>query len=303
MSFNYFLCGKLLGDGCITKQKNRKPRFQFMHRVEDIGWSSHCYGELKNYIPINPPAYRKVTDKRLKKGFSESYIVQSKTDAIITKLYETWYPEGKKKLPLQWVQHYLDERALAWWYQDDGHLKIVNGTANKIILSTDSFSADENEFLMRLFWNNWNLKFKIDGQNRLILYDQFQIIYFLHLIAPWMHKSMIRKMISSLPLRTVAKRTTIYLPTSYRLEKPTSEINEKLSALSSLYKDPFTRTVCPNHIFHTLQPFIQKQVKVNGYQIVIEQQHRTVLAKIRQQTGLTVSQLVEYCFMVFNLSN
>ncbi|MCM3636856.1 endonuclease [Sporosarcina luteola] len=296
MSFNNFLCGKLLGDGCITKQEKRKPRFQFMHRAEDLGWSVHCYEELKNYIPINPPAYRKIADKRLKKGFSESFVVQSKTDEIITKLYKIWYPEGKKKLPLQWVQQYLDERALAWWYQDDGHLKIVNGTANKIILSTDSFSKHDNEFLMQILWDKWKLKFKIDGQNRLILYDQFQIIYILHLISPWMHESMDRKSLPSNPLRTIAKRTTIYLPTSYRMAKPTAEINEKLSALSSLYKDPFTHTVCPDHIFHTFKSIMQQQEKVNSYQIVIEQQHRVDLAKIRQQTGLTISQLAEYCF-------
>lgn len=96
-----------------------------MHRVEDLGWSLYCYGELKNYIPLTPPAYKIVADKRLKKGFSESHVVQSKTDEIITELYNIWDPEGKKKLPLQWIQQYLDERALAWWYQDDGHLKTV----------------------------------------------------------------------------------------------------------------------------------------------------------------------------------
>ncbi|MCG7344359.1 endonuclease [Sporosarcina sp. ACRSL] len=296
MSFNQFICGKLLGDGCITKQDKRKPRFQFMHRVEDFGWSLYCYEELKDEIPLNPPVYRKVADKRLKKGFSESYVVQSKTNLIITELHEIWYPEGKKKLPIRWVQQYLDERALAWWYQDDGHLKMVNGVASKIILSTDSFSSEENEFLMQLLWDNWRLKFSIDGQNRLILYDQFQIIYFVHLISPWIHESMDRKILPTQPLRTIAKRTSIYLPTTYKIEKPTVEINMKLSTLSSLYKDPFTRTVCLDHIFHTFHPLIRKQEKTIGYQIVIEQQHRTDLAKIRQQTGLTVSQLADYCF-------
>lgn len=40
-NFYHFICGKLLGDGCITKQEGRKPRFQFMHRPEDLGWVEH----------------------------------------------------------------------------------------------------------------------------------------------------------------------------------------------------------------------------------------------------------------------
>jgi len=43
------ICGKLLGDDCITKQQRRKSRFQSMHR--------------------------KVKDLRLKKKFYEIYVV------------------------------------------------------------------------------------------------------------------------------------------------------------------------------------------------------------------------------------
>ena len=97
-AFHHFICGKLLGDGCITKQTGRKPRFQFKHRVEDFEWTNHCYEILKSYLPLNPPVYRKVMDLRLKKGFSESYVVQSKISPIITSIYEKWYPKGQKKL-------------------------------------------------------------------------------------------------------------------------------------------------------------------------------------------------------------
>ncbi|MFJ7932832.1 hypothetical protein [Sporosarcina sp. NPDC096371] len=64
--FQNFICGKLLGNGGITKQEGRKPRFQFMHRVEDYGWTEHCNEQLKGKIPLNPPTYRKVKDPRLR---------------------------------------------------------------------------------------------------------------------------------------------------------------------------------------------------------------------------------------------
>ena len=37
-SFKAKITGKLLGDGCITKQKGRKPRFQFIHTARDYSW-------------------------------------------------------------------------------------------------------------------------------------------------------------------------------------------------------------------------------------------------------------------------
>lgn len=61
-----YFCGELLGDGSITKQKRRKPQFQFVHRVEDLEWANHCYKLLKNHIPLTPPTYRKLTHSRLK---------------------------------------------------------------------------------------------------------------------------------------------------------------------------------------------------------------------------------------------
>lgn len=296
MYFMNYMCGKLLGEGCMTKQDRRKPRFQFMHRTEDFGWAYHCYEQLVNDIPVNRPAYRKVVDKRLSKGFSESYVVQSKTDELITSLYKIWYPHGKKRLPKQWIHQHMDERSLAWWYQDDGHLKLVNGVMHKIILSTDSFTVEENEFLKCLLWNKWKLNFRTDAQNRLILYDKFQIHYFLHLISPWLHESMNRKSLVIQPLQPIATRTTIYLPSIYRIKKPTAEINEKLNSLVTLFIDSTTNTVCTNHIFHTFLQLRSEPKDMNNYQIVIREAHRLNLARIRQQTGLTISELVEYCF-------
>ncbi|WP_438296403.1 endonuclease [Sporosarcina sp. FA15] len=295
--FHNFICGKLLGDGCITKQDGRKPRFQFMHRTEDVGWAEYCYDHLKNFIPLSPPTYRKVMDLRIKKGYSESYIVQSRTDEVITNLYKQWYPNGRKVLPFDYIEKHLDERALAWWYQDDGHLKIVNGTVNKIILSTDSFSNQENNRLIQLILERFNLRFVIDGQNRILLYDQFQIIYFLHLVSPWLDESMNRKALPVQSLRPIAKRTTIYLPTKFKLLKPTTEINEKLDKLHTLLDDS-KKELCIHNIFLIFNPLLANRGDVKGYQIIINENHRYTLASIRQRTGLTISQLTKYCFNI-----
>lgn len=295
--FYHFICGKLLGDGSMTKQGSRKARFQFMHRAEDYEWTNYCYESLKPFLPLNPPVYKKINDSRLKKGYSESFFVQSKTSPVISELYEQWYPNGKKKLPFNFLEQYLNKQALAWWYQDDGHLKIVNNVAQKIILSTDSFSEDENTWLLHCLFRKFHLRFHRDGQNRLILYDQFQIFYFLHLISPWLHESMNRKALAAQPIKAIAKRTSIYLPEKIKLINPTYEINEQLHKLNTILTDE-TGSIWNEFIFDTFNTFRSTKQPMKSYQIIIEENHRYTLAKIRQQTGLTVSKLVEYCFSV-----
>lgn len=231
---------------------NRQPSFQFIHRTEDLGWSAYCYTQLKDFLPLSSPAYKKNIDPRLKKGYSESYVVQSRTHTRINVMYEEWYPAGKKVIPFHFLNRYLNEEALAWWYLDDGHLKVVNGKMSKIILSKESFSADENVGLINLLYDKFRLHFVVDGQNRLILYDQFQIMYFLRLVSPWLQDSMSRKAAVELPLRPIAKPTTVYLPSSVQLTKPTVEINDKLTRLHSfLYPDE--KIVCHHTLFNLLR--------------------------------------------------
>lgn len=54
-SFKAQMIGKLLGDGCITKQKVRQPRFRFIHMYSDYPYSKFCYNHLTESIPLNSP--------------------------------------------------------------------------------------------------------------------------------------------------------------------------------------------------------------------------------------------------------
>ncbi|MCI1592516.1 hypothetical protein [Heyndrickxia oleronia] len=132
----YMLTGKLLGDGCITKQKGRKPRFQFIHSINDIDWCMYCYEQLRHEIPFAPPFYKKIQDIRTEKGYTECYQVQSRTDPTITWLDTLWYSKQKKVIPFEFIDQYLNVEALAWWYQDDGHLS-QKGTIPKKNYSFD----------------------------------------------------------------------------------------------------------------------------------------------------------------------
>ena len=296
-SFFSYICGKLLGDGCITLQPGRKPRFQFIHAASDFEWCNYCYKELSSHIPLNPPKYRKVEDSRISKGFTERYTVQSKTAKMITYLESIWYTNRKKVIPFDYLEKYLDEKALAWWYLDDGHLKIDNGIPKKIILSTDNFTQIENQQLIKFLEQKFSLFFSLDGQNRLVLYDQLQIYYFSRLVDPFLHPSMDRKRIFNklAPSKTSPKRTTIYLPKEFILFKPTNEINGQLNFLPQLHK---VSTDHESYLYHYKKYFLPLRELENTkpYQIAIEQKHWNFLNDIKRLTGLNNSQIVTLCF-------
>ncbi|MEC1770232.1 endonuclease [Schinkia azotoformans] len=295
------ICGKLLGDGCITKQQNRKPRFQFMHTISDYDWCFHCYKQLSPHIPVNPPKYKKAVDHRVSKGYTESYVVQSKTADIITFLHSIWYKERKKVVPFDFLNKYLNEEALAWWYQDDGHLKVDNDIPRKIILSTENFSNDEIEKLIKILEQKYSLYFSQDGQKRLLLYDQLQIYYFYRLIQQHIHPSMKRKMVE-MEQKTEnfsSKRTTIYLPTDISLTQPTFEINQKLNLSSKLLQFVENQEQYISLYKNYLLRF-KNQETTKPYQIIIEEKHWAYINDIQKLTGLNNSQIVTLCFWVFN---
>jgi len=131
-----------------------------------------------NYIQISPPTFERIIDSRATKGYRERYTVQSSPCQIITDLYEIWHPYENRHIPFEFLQKHFTSESLAWWYQDAGHLKKHENTLKKIVLSTSSFSIEENHRLIHLLNKKFSLQFSLDAQNRLLLYDQLQINFF-----------------------------------------------------------------------------------------------------------------------------
>ena len=283
--------GKLLGDGSLTIEGNKQPRFRFQHRYEDKEWCHFCYNSLRSCIPINSPKYKKDTDPRLKSGFSESVYVQTKTSPVFTLLKSFWYEGKKKVLPLKILEHTLNAESLAWWYQDDGHLVWKNGIVKKVILSTDNFSTEENKGLIKLLKTLFHIEFSIDGQNRICLYDQPQIMYFLYLVEDYIHPAMSRKLpaliLTNKHIYPLQKRTTIYFP--YKLTKPTRKIKELLSTLNPeiFINDWFSHLFIANRNTFTIR---------FSYQVTLQGDELMKIAKVQQHTGLRLSDIISILF-------
>ena len=282
---------KLLGDGNLTIEGSKQPRFRFQHSYADRGWCYFCYESLHSFIPVNPPRYKKNIDPRINAGFSETLYVQSRISPVLTLLKQSWYAGKKKIIPLELIVQTLSPESLAWWYQDDGHLVWEDGSPRKIILSTDNFSREENLSLIKILRELLHLEFSLDGQNRLCLYDQPQILYFLFLVQDYIHPSMARKLppysqIIS-PIQLQQQRTTIYLP--FKLTKPTKEIREILFKLNpetfinnwytDLYKNHFT-------------PIVFKY----SHQVTLNELERDKIFKTQSRTGLRMSEIITILF-------
>lgn len=294
------IVGKLLGDGNISIEKGRQPRFRFSHCLKDREWVFWCYEQLKDYVELSSPKYRKVLDQRLKDGYSESYYTQSKVGEISTLLKEVWYPKDKKVLPLEFVKAHFSPLTLAWWYQDDGSLTISDSTIKKIILATNSFSNQENRRLIEILFTNLHLSFSLDSQNRLVIYDQKQILYFLSLVSEFIHPCMSRKINipkNKLPSFQLNQRTTITLPLTIPITSPTKDLQQILSYLPELLTQLQNRATY--HHFFKHEFFLENtDCKRKSYQIQLGQNELRLLYECRQLTGLTMNQLTELCYIL-----
>ncbi|MFC4557575.1 endonuclease [Virgibacillus kekensis] len=296
-AFKAQMIGKLLGDGSITLQRGRKPRFNYIHTATDFEWSYYCYKQLSNFLPLNSPKYKKTEDPRLLQGYSESYYVQSRTSDIITYLRTKWYSTVGKVIPFDLIVKHFTKESLAWWYMDDGNFKSDGQLARKIILSSESFSGEENAELVSILREKFQLNFRRDNQNRILLYDQFQINYFLSLVGTYIHPSMYRKTINSYQyiFKTSANRTTIYLPKTINIESPTRNINmalKKLPYLISTYKsgmfyEEYFKSSGGN----------SGEIEMKSYQIIIKEENLNNLQLLRAMTGLSYSKIVVLCFI------
>lgn len=283
------MIGKLLGDGTITKQEGKRPRFQFMHRANDIGWTYYNYVQLRDYIPLNKPKYERIQDIRLLKGYSERHVVQSLTHEYIDILYDTWYPNQIKVIPYSHIERYFTAESLAWWYQDDGHLKKnEHHIVEKLVLSTECWTDEERELLQTLLNNKFHFLFSIDKQKRLLLYDQLQINYFLQLVEPWMQPTMIRKIKMASPYSSIAKRTTLTLPTKFNLKQPTKQLNDAITQ----WIDTITLTKTN---FKKWNYARTENNEMKSYQIKLTEKNRQKLRQVRAQTGLTYKEITTYC--------
>ncbi|WP_162805683.1 hypothetical protein [Sporosarcina sp. PTS2304] len=286
------LCAKLLGNGSINADVDGQPSIRFLYRYTQYDWAVACHRQLKSTLASIKFCIENVRD--IQDHSTKRIVLKSNLCPLTNELRDLSYPTGQKELPLFFIEHYMNEQTLAWWYQECGHLKVKkNGTLEKLILSTEQWSEEELALLQYVLNSKFNLLFAIDGQKRLLLYDQLQINHFLSLVNPWIHPLFHYKRKNSTALKSIAKRTTLRLPNHIKLTKPTAEINKIIEQHAG-------NVEITDENFQRLNYARQEQNDSSRYQISLTEENQATLCRLQAQTGLTLGEIAQECFHQHN---
>lgn len=155
---NGMLMGMLLGDASLTNRKDSRIRMD--HSMKQIDYLKYKSEMLKSFGYENSIRER----PRLVKGkeYQTAYL-HTNTSDLLRKLRGIWYVDGKKVLPL--YLNDLDLTGLAIWFMDDGGVEssLWNGKRyyRSLMFSTYSFSKEENERLIKLLKDKWDINAKL----------------------------------------------------------------------------------------------------------------------------------------------
>lgn len=136
--------GLMISDiGLEKSARSRNARCQF--RVKHKSFAQAIYSGLADlpWANLSESNCKHPKTKKMSYGYSGRTTVSE----YLTTQYERWYPKGSKIVPRDID---LSDEMLLWWYLGDGTLHRRKSRPNyrRIMFCTDSFSVEDNEFLI-----------------------------------------------------------------------------------------------------------------------------------------------------------
>lgn len=134
--------GTLLGDGAITypNSSSRFPRLSWTHGLPQRAWMEHKASRLD----MLRPCLRIATNQ----GYGEfSVSCSTACHPQLCEVFSIVRPDGaEKRISPEWLAQ-ITPAGLAWWYMDDGSLRLTPEGSPQIRLHTEGYSAEENQLL------------------------------------------------------------------------------------------------------------------------------------------------------------
>jgi hypothetical protein len=180
------LIGSLLGDRHLEKRGNGvRAKFEQTNRnVEYLMWF-HKFFAIQGYCSNETPKLF----KQIKKNNFVYYGYKFRTYSFssFTWLYESFYINKVKHLPINLLSELLTPMALAIWFIDDGSLL---GKGYKI--ATSCFEKEELDKLCELLYNKYNLECSLhkDKEYFNLYIKSASANHFAKLVEPYMINSM-----------------------------------------------------------------------------------------------------------------
>lgn len=193
--------GTMLGDANLMKKDNKHAIYEFTQKYENKEYVDFIYESMVPFSGIKPKIRespgRQIINGKVFKDYSKktySYRCRTKSHSIFSYEYEKWYLKDEyqnyiykevgnkgRKIKIKTVPRdlVLNERILAFWYFDDGSLKI---NPRKIILCTDGFLKEDNEFLVNILKRDLYFKKPILNSENRIIFNSDDMLKFIEII-------------------------------------------------------------------------------------------------------------------------
>lgn len=151
------LIGSLLGDGCFCSvgSTTKNKCLSIAHSAKQKEYLEYKWGILNKYNLVSPIVEYHINNKRYSHELVE-YRFKSRLHPLFTNIRVKYYDaSGHKRVLREFVED-IDVLGLAIWYMDDGYV-----TKNSCILSTCSFTLEEQSILATILLEKFGLHFNV----------------------------------------------------------------------------------------------------------------------------------------------
>lgn len=146
------LAGSVLGDAFLQKTGERNARLRFEHGAKQKEYLLWKVKALTRLFQGKPTHLSRVHPKT--KATYEYWRAQSNATPELGKLRTIFYPEGKKRIPVNVAKFIKEPLALAVWYMDDGYYYPKDKNS---FLYLGRVSSDEAEYAREALERNFRL--------------------------------------------------------------------------------------------------------------------------------------------------
>lgn len=196
------LIGSLLGDGCFCSvgSKTKNMCLSIAHSEKQKEYLEYKWRILNKYNLASSIVRYHTNSKRYSHELI-GYRFKSKLHPIFTDIRIKYYDlQGHKRVFEEFVKD-IDALGLAIWYMDDGYV-----TKNSCILSTCSFTLEEQSLLADILLDKFDLHFTVGKYDNSMYLQARDFPKFVNLIKDYIIPSMQYKLITYSKRRVLNKQ-------------------------------------------------------------------------------------------------
>ena len=196
------LIGSLLGDGCFCSVGGRTKNMclSIAHSEKQEEYLKYKWNILNKYDLVSTISKHHTNNKKYSHELVE-YRFRSKLHPIFTDIRNKYYDsQGHKRVFKEFVKD-IDALGLTIWYMDDGYV-----TKNSCILSTCSFTLEEQSLLANILLDKFDLHFTVGKHDNSMYLQAKDFPKFVELIKDFVIPSMQYKLITYSKRRVLNKQ-------------------------------------------------------------------------------------------------